>query len=762
MSNSTGTLRLRNACPRRSRYRVIGLVACVSALVAGSSRVQAQANGPAATYAFSEATGVTSVDSSQNGNDALMYGPTRTAAGRFGGGLQFDGVDDAVELPMTASLTFASAFTVEAWIAPTMFGHERSLWWTPATMLSLRADGTVVPVAVLTGGQVGFVSSTTVPLNTWSHVAMTYDGSMLRLYINGADAGSRAATGTLAPPWLEAGALGGDSAFAGTIDELRFYRRALSQTEIRLDSATPIDAASPLEISLQTPSPNAIGVVRTAMTATFSRAMDTSTVTTSTVQLLDSGNVVANATVRYDAATRIATLSPIGALTPLTSYTMRVAGGTLGVRDAHGAPMAADSTWTFRTAAAESAPSAAYGFSGTSAAIAVDSSGNGNDADLVDGAASAAGRFGNGLRLDGVDDAVLLPVAETLTFSNAFTVEAWISPTAFGRDRSLWWTQSANLTLRAEGTVVPVAVLTGGQVGFVSTGVVPVGTWSHVAMTYDGSMLRLYINGADAGSRAASGTLVPVSPPEGGILGGDSAFVGALDEMRLYRRALSAAEIAADMTAPVEAISIPFTVTATTPATQGVAVGATVSATFSRPADASSVTTATVQLRDSADHVVPASVSYDRASNTVTLTPTSPLAPATDYRARVFGGGSGVRAEDGGQLTADVQWSFRTAAPIPPPASSLPPHIAWVNDLSGPTGQILFVNGDHFGGRQGTSTLTFNGKVATVVYWSSTWIVVIVPSGATTGPMVVKVDGKKSNPVTFTITRPTQHHTSQR
>jgi hypothetical protein len=754
MFSSTGSIRLGHAWLRRSRYRVIGLVVGISALGASNIRAQAQAqvNGPVAAFSFNEATGVTALDASSHGNDAeLVNGPARTA-GRFGGGVYLDGVVDSVQLPMTESLTFSNAFTMEAWIAPTAFDYERSLWWTPATGLTLRAEGTVVPIVFLSSGPVGFVSNRSVPLNGWSHVAMTFDGSMLRLYINGVDAGSRPAAGTLLPSLPEAGRLGGASAFAGTIDELRFYGRALTEAEVRLDSATSVDPAWPLEVSARTPSPNAVGVVQASVTTTFSRAVDASTITTSTFELVDSGNAVMPATVSYDAASRTATLSPTIALTASSSYTVRISGGTLGVRDAQGTPLAATVAWTFRTAAPASAPSAAYVFSETSGATASDSSGNGNEA-LVD-ATRTAGRTGGGLQMDGVDDGIQLPMTESLAFSSAFTFEAWISPAAFGRERNLWWTPATMLTLRAEGTVVPVAFLSSGPVGFVSDGVLPLDTWSHVAMTYDGSWLRLFINGADAGSRAASGTLVVASPPEPGIVGGASAFAGTIDELRFYRRALSAAEISADMMLAVNPAPTPLTVTAVTPAAQGVdPAHAIVSATFSRPAASASLTTATVQLLDSANHVVPAAVTYDAASRTVILTPTSPLAAASNYHARVAGGSGGVKAEDGGLLAADVQWSFVTSAAVPPPSGTVAPHISWLSTTSGQSGQLVVINGTHFGEYKGTNSVTFNDKKATIVYWCSSWIVVYVPSGATTGPLVVKVDGKASNAVTFTIPR---------
>jgi len=196
-----------------------------------------------------------------------------------------------------------------------------------------------------------------------------------------------------------------------------------------------------------------------------------------------------------------------------------------------------------------------------------------------------------------------------------------------------------------------------------------------------------------------------------------------------------------------------LTVTAVTPAAQGVdPAHAIVSATFSRPAASASLTTATVQLLDSANHVVPAAVTYDAASRTVILTPTSPLAAASNYHARVAGGSGGVRAEDGGLLSADVQWSFVTAAVVPPPSGTAP-RITWVSSNSGQSGQLVVINGTNLGEHKGTNAVTFNGKTASIVYWCSSWIVVFVPSGATTGPLVVKVDGKTSNAVTFTIPR---------
>jgi hypothetical protein len=77
-----------------------------------------------------------------------------------------------------------------------------------------------------------------------------------------------------------------------------------------------------------------------------------------------------------------------------------------------------------------------------------------------------------------------------------------------------------------------------------------------------------------------------------------------------------------------------------------------------------------------------------------------------------------------------------------------------LNPSSGYAGLVVNISGSGFGAAEGQSTVTFNGALAGVLNWSDTSITAIVPGGATTGPVVVKVVtlGQTSNSnVIFTI-----------
>jgi hypothetical protein len=97
--------------------------------------------------------------------------------------------------------------------------------------------------------------------------------------------------------------------------------------------------------------------INTNATVTFSEALNAATVTSSTVFLRDANNVVVASTVAYNAATKIATLTPSAPLGNSKSYTIVVKGGPAGVTDAAGNALVSDATSTFTTVAPAPPPS---------------------------------------------------------------------------------------------------------------------------------------------------------------------------------------------------------------------------------------------------------------------------------------------------------------------------------------------------------------------------------------------------------------------
>jgi IPT/TIG domain-containing protein len=85
-----------------------------------------------------------------------------------------------------------------------------------------------------------------------------------------------------------------------------------------------------------------------------------------------------------------------------------------------------------------------------------------------------------------------------------------------------------------------------------------------------------------------------------------------------------------------------------------------------------------------------------------------------------------------------------------------PPTITMLNPISGPLRTPVTITGTNFGSTQaqGNSTVTFDGTLATPTSWSPTSIMTTVPTGATTGNVVVTVGGQASNGVMFTVTTP--------
>ena len=209
--------------------------------------------GLVAAYGFNEGTGTTITDGSGNGHTGTIAGAAWTTQGRFGNALSFDGVNDWVTVTSTALLNLSTAMTLEAWVFPTTTSGVRDILikeGTGADIYNLYArNWRGQPEAnVLVGGTNRTAEGAALPANTWTHVAGTYDGTTLRLFVNGLPAASIAASGSIA---TSSGVLriGGNSLwgefFQGTIDEIRVYNRALTQAEIQADLTTPVGGSTP-------------------------------------------------------------------------------------------------------------------------------------------------------------------------------------------------------------------------------------------------------------------------------------------------------------------------------------------------------------------------------------------------------------------------------------------------------------------------------------------------------------------------------------
>ncbi len=207
--------------------------------------------GLVAAYGYSEGSGTTTVDASGNSNTGTISGATWTGSGRYGSALSFNGTSNRVNISDANSLDLTAGMTIEAWVYPGTVSGWRTVMLKEianglAYALYASDDKTHPAVYINTGGADLYAAGTTaLPANAWSHLAATYDGTMLRLYVNGAPAGSRPTTGSMQ---VSTGALrvGGNAVwgeyYQGRIDEVRIYNRALAQTEIQTDMSTPVVA----------------------------------------------------------------------------------------------------------------------------------------------------------------------------------------------------------------------------------------------------------------------------------------------------------------------------------------------------------------------------------------------------------------------------------------------------------------------------------------------------------------------------------------
>ena len=211
----------------------------------------AQQAGLVAAYSFNEGSGSTVSDASGAGNNGSTSQTSWTGNGKYGGALVFNGSGSLVTVNDSPSLQLTSGVTLEAWVKPTQVSDKwRDVVYKGPDSIYLEAtspSGSRPAAGVRVGSSGDYVETygaAPLPTNTWSHLALSYDGSTLKLYVNGNEIDSQSAGGNLFSSNGNPLEIGGDAAygayFAGTIDEVRVYNRALTQQQIQADMTLPI------------------------------------------------------------------------------------------------------------------------------------------------------------------------------------------------------------------------------------------------------------------------------------------------------------------------------------------------------------------------------------------------------------------------------------------------------------------------------------------------------------------------------------------
>lgn len=221
--------------------------------------LSATATGLVAYYRMNEGSGATVANSCTNVsgiNAALINTPSWSASPvQFAANaLAFDGLDDYVSVPNSSSLNISSAITLEAWIYATKnlgiqnVTSKSNLVTNNGYIFPRTDDGwNNVIVYLFIGSSWQTLSAAYPSLNAWHHLAATYDGATMKLYINGVLAASRAQTGAIVtnsntltlgnqPGFLEQ--------FGGKADEIRIWNVARTQAQIQNNMMNELDPAT--------------------------------------------------------------------------------------------------------------------------------------------------------------------------------------------------------------------------------------------------------------------------------------------------------------------------------------------------------------------------------------------------------------------------------------------------------------------------------------------------------------------------------------
>ena len=524
-------------------------------------------------WKFDEGSGTTAHDSAGD-NDGTVYGAT-WATGQIDGALDFDGVDDYVEIPDSLSMRSidgnTAEYTICLWVNTTQPGAE--LFIGPAIFDRRATDALsgkkhwVAHIFLNENNAISFLihnqfnGGTPFTLNDdmavnngiWHHVVVTRKNTeYVKIYVDGNERQSGATTiSTSTTEITTIGVRRSNSNvykgyFNGKIDDARIYNRALSAEEIwqlyqeetggKAFNPNPADTATNVDPDIFLSwSPGKGAVLHDVYFGT--NYNDVNDATTSSTEY--KGQQDANS---WD---------PNG-LNLETAYYWRI-------DEVNDPNLWKGDVWSFTTSV-EFDPNlnlvSLWKFDEGSGSTAYDSAGD-NDGTIY-GATWTTGQIDGALDFDGVDDYVNCGNDANLNPLNTISISAWIYPNALTTAHHQTIVMREGVAYQNYIFWIPTRGGTGDNLEFIvgngssnsfhlASGVISAGKWQHVAVTMDGGRVLLYVDAVEKLNESESNSFWQGSAPlvigDRIRTGSSDPFNGVIDDVRIYDRALTAGEI---------------------------------------------------------------------------------------------------------------------------------------------------------------------------------------------------------------------------